>query len=109
MTVGAWCRVGGLAVLEGSGRLPGFERMRQTYAKDTGEYSRVSYTNDDGTPAEGVWSDSLELLVRRLPPFFRKIMVFTVQYCRPQAFDPDARWVTTDYSAGDVLIFDMFT
>ena len=38
--------------------------MRQTYAKDTGEYSRVSYTNDDGGPAEGVWSDSLELLVR---------------------------------------------
>ena len=51
-------------MLEGSGRLPGFERMRQTYAKDTGEYSRVSYTNDDGGPAEGVWSDSLELLVR---------------------------------------------
>ena len=84
--------------------------MRQTYAKDTGEYSRVSYTNDDGGPAEGVWSDSLELLVRSshllLP---RPRMSLRSHLESAQAFDPEARWVTTDYRAGDVLIFDMFT
>ena len=66
-------------MLEGSGRLPGFERMRQTYAKDTGEYSRVSYTNDDGGPAEGVWSDSLELLVRSCLPTSRPGLFVTAR------------------------------
>ena len=102
-------RLGGLAVLEGSGRLPGFERMRQTYAKDTGEYSRVSYTNDDGGPAEGVWSDSLELLVRSCLPTYFSPCCSSQRAWWLQAFDPEARWVTTDYRAGDVLIFDMFT
>lgn len=71
---------GGLAVLAGSHRLPGFQRMRDTYGMhDTG----FSDIKDPG----GWGSDSAELL----------------------SLDPDAQWLTTDYKAGDLLVFTMLT
>jgi ectoine hydroxylase-related dioxygenase (phytanoyl-CoA dioxygenase family) len=71
---------GGLAVLSGSHRLAGFQRLRNTYGMhDTG----FSDIQDPG----GWGSDSNELV----------------------GMDPASEWLTTDYKAGDLLVFTMLT
>lgn len=71
---------GGLAVLSGSHRLAGFKLVRDTYGMhDTG----FSDIQDPG----GWGADSAELA----------------------GMDADSKWVTTDYRAGDLLVFAMHT
>ena len=71
---------GGLAVLSGSHRLAGFQRMRETYGMHDTGFSDIK-------DAGGWGADSDELV----------------------GMDPDSQWVTTDYKAGDLLVFTMFT
>ena len=71
---------GGLAVLQGSSFLDGFDTLRRTYVEHD-----VSNTDIDAGGAYG--SDPLEL----------------------SALDPSSQWVTTTYKAGDVLLFGMAT
>jgi ectoine hydroxylase-related dioxygenase (phytanoyl-CoA dioxygenase family) len=87
---------GGLCVLEGSSSLEGFEHMRQTYGQwdtQTGDaHSRLMGRNDirtrNGAPHPGPISSSAEELLR---------------------YDRRARWLTSDYRQGDVLLFTMHT
>jgi ectoine hydroxylase-related dioxygenase (phytanoyl-CoA dioxygenase family) len=69
---------GGLAVLAGSSSLPGFDRLRRTYAE-----ADVSATDIEASWGGSYTADPVEL----------------------SAFDPAARWLTADYHAGDVLLF----
>jgi hypothetical protein len=72
--------LGGLAVLERSHSLAGFERLRQTYVAHDVQRSEAR----GSTGSSGIYSaDPAELL----------------------AFDPEARFLTANYLAGDVLLF----
>lgn len=75
--------LGGLAVIEGSHRLPGFRKIRETYC----EYDTQRTGVVEDAPEQDGWlsSDPAELL----------------------RFDRAARWVTSDFSAGDVVVFPM--
>eukprot|EP01052_Picozoa_sp_SAG31_P004221 SAG31_NODE_173_length_21354_cov_16.826112_14_plen_166_part_00 len=75
--------LGGLAVIEGSHRLPGFEKIRNTYC----EYDTQRTGVVEDAPAQDGWlsADPAELL----------------------RFDQAARWVTSDFYAGDVVVFPM--
>ena len=73
---------GGLAVLAGSSSLPGFDRLRRTYAE-----ADVSATDIEASWGGSYTTDPVEL----------------------SAFDRGARWLTADYRAGDVLLFSMKT
>jgi hypothetical protein len=76
----ATCELGALAVLEGSNRLPGFARLQETY----GELD-VERDNFTGT---GWFATDPETM---------------------SALDPAAVWRTTDYRAGDIVLFGMRT
>jgi hypothetical protein len=71
--------LGGLVALQGSSYLPGFQRLRETYG--TIDVDRCDIRG------AGPGSDPLALA----------------------SLDPAARWVTSDYQAGDVVIFSMHT
>ena len=71
---------GGLAVLAGSHRLAGFQRMRETYGMHDTGFSDIK--------DPGGWGSDSDELVR---------------------MDPDSQWVTTHYKAGDLLVFTMLT
>ena len=73
-------QTGGLAVLRGSNRLPGFRRLRETYMD-------VDVSATDIEDAGAFTDDPHELL----------------------RYDPDCQWLTSDYRAGDVLVFTMHT
>ena len=73
-------QTGGLAVLRGSNSLPGFRRMRETYMD-------VDVSATDIEDAGAFTDDPHELL----------------------RYDPDCQWVTSDFRAGDVLVFTMHT
>ena len=73
---------GGLAVLAGSSALPGFSTLRNTYAEHD-----VSDTDIEAAAGGSYGSDPAELL----------------------QLDPAARWLSTVYRAGDVLLFGMKT
>ena len=81
--------VGGLCVVEGSSSLPGFQRMRETYGQwDTHFGDHTSTFGKDVNDVRGpgpITSDPEELL----------------------RYDAAAKWVTTEYEAGDILIFNM--
>ena len=73
--------LGGLAVIEGSNHLPGFEAVRRTYGHDF----VPGLVRDESGASEELWPDPHELL----------------------ALDPAARWVTSDFKLGDCVIFPM--
>jgi hypothetical protein len=75
--------LGGLAVIEGSHDLPGFSKVRERY----GEYDTQITGVIQDAPEQDGWlsSDPAELL----------------------RFDSAARWVTSDFVAGDVVVFPM--
>lgn len=70
--------LGGLAVCQGSHRLPGFARLQETYGKLDVER--------DGLDGTG-W--------------------FTTQPDDVSAFDADCQWRSGDFAAGDIVIFGM--
>lgn len=72
--------MGGLAILEASNRLPGFEKLRRTYGEI--DVERIGL---DGTG----W--------------------FTLDPAELARFDSGARWVSADFEPGDVLIFKPHT
>lgn len=76
----ATIELGALAVLQGSHRLPGFDRLQSTY----GDLD-VERDNFEGTGWFG--TNPLEL----------------------SAMDPSAQWRVTDYRAGDIIMFGMRT
>lgn len=82
---------GGLVVCEGSSSLPGFQRMRETYAEWDVDYgdrtSRFPGRNDVRGVAGVLTSDAASLL----------------------RHDERARWLTAAYRQGDILIFTMKT
>eukprot|EP01051_Picozoa_sp_SAG22_P004833 SAG22_NODE_271_length_13227_cov_34.282983_1_plen_318_part_00 len=75
--------LGGLAVIEGSNHLPGFETVRRTYGHDFSP----GLVRDESGSSEDLWPDPLELL----------------------ALEPAARWVTDRFKLGDVVIFSHLT
>ena len=82
-------REGGLALLQGSHRLPGFERVRETY----GEHD----VHKAGIAGDGWLSrDPLELLGFDHGPA-----------AEAAGQGEAARWVTADFAAGDVVLFGM--
>jgi len=74
----ATLELGALAVLQGSHRLPGFEKLQKTY----GELD-IEKDNFEGTGWFG------------LDPF------------EVAKMDPEAQWRTIDYQAGDIIMFGM--
>lgn len=74
--------MGGLAVMEKSHSLPGFSRLRETYAQH------------DFMSLPGVVSNG-----GNFSPDPEEVL----------AFDPDARFLTSEFQAGDALIFTMYT
>lgn len=70
------------SICNASSSLPGFERLRQTYAEHD-----VSATDIDAAAGGAYGTDPAELL----------------------RMDPEAAWVTTTYNPGDVLLFGMKT
>ncbi len=71
---------GGLAVLSGSHRLAGFQRLQNTYGMHDTGFSDIQ--------DPGGWGAGSDELVQ---------------------MDPASEWLTTDYKAGDLLVFTMFT
>ncbi len=71
--------LGGLVALQGSSHLPGFQRLRETYGMIDVDRCDIRGAGPGGDP--------LALA----------------------SLDPAARWVTSDYKAGDVVIFSMHT
>ncbi|HTL29950.1 MAG TPA: phytanoyl-CoA dioxygenase family protein [Tepidisphaeraceae bacterium] len=81
--------MGGLIVLEGSHRN---ERLRNTYGKtDVDSYC----TNREGRASQDAWAKGTSGVLSKNPVQIQKSL--------------GGRWLTTEYRAGDVLIFSIFT
>ena len=115
-TLSAWLplhdidlELGGLALLEGSNRLSGFKTMHETYAVND---ERVAYLPDPST-GQGDWPTGGRETNSVYPGGLKLAANGSVAlFCDPNelsSYDPQARWVSTAYRAGDVLLFPMLT
>ena len=78
---------GGLALLAGSNHLPGFARVRREYGHAFASGLHSKEATKPALDATQLFKDPLEL----------------------SALDRGARWVTTNYDLGDVVVFPMLT
>jgi hypothetical protein len=108
--------LGGLCVLEGSHALPGFDRFRRTYGEhDWSSWVRAHLSLPPCVGRSPCLTDASALLCAPGGAAQDNEVIGHSGIYSPDpqhmltAFDPDCRFLTAEFKAGDVLLLQMFT
>lgn len=97
--------LGGLAVCQGSHRLPGFAHLQETYGKLDVERDGL-----DGTGAgrgRRAHDTPVSMMAMLTPPPHCCAGWFTTHPQEVSALDAGCQWRTSDFAAGDIVVFGM--